>query len=205
MQDIIDLTKDKALKISFSELRPSRLWLGFTPLPFGVNGLQVLEDITLRLGRSRLLIGLQDAQMLYREISFFWNKTSPDGISAKTHIVIVDYFIVVLLTLMASRYFPCFLLVNIFLKYAAYRHFSEEDRKSIYATRNDVNWEYHLSKATASRAIRNSLLTIHYRFTERNDYMDRNPMLEFLPLSFLNASLAWFRVRTCSLQCQNLP
>jgi len=143
--------------------------------------------------------------MLYREISFFWNKTGPDGISAKTHIVIVDYFIVVLLTLMTSRYFACFLLVNIFLKYAAYRHFSEEDRKSIYATMNDVQWEYHLTQATASRTIRNSLLTIHYLFTERNDYLDRNTTLTSLPLSFLNASLAWFKVRICSLQCQNLP
>jgi len=58
-----------------------------------------------------------------------------------------------------------------------------------------VDWEYHLSKATASRAIRNSLLTIHYLFTERNDYIDRNlTTLESLNLSFLNASLAWYRV-----------
>jgi len=159
-----------------------------------VKGLQVLEGIAL--GRSESLIGLQDAQMLYREISFFWNKTSYDGISAKTHIVIVDYFIVVLLTLMTSRYFTCFLLVNTFLKYVAYRHFSEEDRESIYAKTSDVHWEYHLSKATASQTIRNSLLTIHYLFTERNDALDRDTtkMLEFLPVSFLNASLAWFRV-----------
>jgi len=60
-----------------------------------------------------------------------------------------------------------------------------------------VDWEYHLSKATASRTIRNSLLTIHYLFTERNDYIDRNLTtldLESLNPSFLNASLAWFRV-----------
>jgi len=172
-------------------------------LYFGVKALKVLEGMDPN--RSGLLTELKNAEMLYREISFFWNKTSPDGISAKTHIAIADYFIVVLLTLMASRYFPCFLLINIFLKYVAYRHFSEEDRKSIYATTNDVHWEYHLSKATASRTIRNSLLTIHYLFTERNDYINRNTMLGLLPLSFLNASLAWFRVRTCSLQCQNLP
>ena len=56
-----------------------------------------------------------------------------------------------------------------------------------------MHWEYHLSKATASRAIRNSLLTLHYLFTERNDPL-ATKMLEFLPVSFLNASLAWFRV-----------
>jgi len=168
-----------------------------------VKGLQVLEGIDPDI--SGFLTDLQEAQTLYREISFFWNKTGRDGISAKTHIVIVKFFIVPLAILMASRYFACFLLVNIFLRYAAYSHFSEEDRKSVYATTSDVHWEYHLSQATASRAIRNSLLAIHYLFTERNDYMDRNTTLELLPLSFLNASLAWFRVRTCSLQCQNLP
>ena len=59
-----------------------------------------------------------------------------------------------------------------------------------------VRWEYHLSKATASRTIRNSLLTIHHLFTERNDDIDRDAtkMLEFLSLSFLTASLAWFKV-----------
>ena len=201
MQDIIDLTQDKTLRISFSEF--CRFWFHFKPLRFGVKGLQVLEGISL--GGFGLPTDLQEAQMLYREISCFWNQTGRDGISAKAHIFIVNFFIVVLLTLMASRYFPCFLLVNIFLKYTAYRHFSEKNRESIYATTSDVHWEYHLSKGTASRTIRNSLLTIHYLFTERNDYMDRNPMLEFLPLSFLNASLTWFRVRNCSLQCQNVP
>ena len=58
-----------------------------------------------------------------------------------------------------------------------------------------MHWEYHLSKATASQTIRNSLLAIHYLVTERNDYIDRNlTTLESLNLSFLNASLAWYRV-----------
>ena len=57
-----------------------------------------------------------------------------------------------------------------------------------------MRWEYHLSKATASRAILNSLLTIHYLFTERNDDIDTAKTWELLPVSFLNASLAWFRV-----------
>ena len=189
MQDIINLTQDEVLKISFSELR--ELWLGFKPLPFGVKGLQVLEGI------DPYTYGVLESQgtlALYREISFFWNKTGPDGISAEIHIAIVDWFILVMLLFMVSRYFAWFLVVTIFLKYAAYRHFSEENHKSIYAKTSDVHWEYHLSKATASRRIRNSLLTIHYLFTERNDYIDRNTTLESLPLSFLNASLAWFRV-----------
>jgi len=100
--------------MSFSKLH--RFWLRplvFKLLPFGVKGLQVLEGIDPDI--FGLQTKLQNAQTLYREISFFWNETSFDGISAKTHIVIVNYFIVVLLTLMASRYFAWFLLNNFYL------------------------------------------------------------------------------------------
>jgi len=96
-----------ALKISFSEL-----WLCLEPLPFGVKGLQVLEGIDP--DTFGLRTDLQNTQTLYQEISFFWSATSPDGISAKTHIVIVDHFIFVLLLSMVSRYFAWLLFVNIY-------------------------------------------------------------------------------------------
>jgi len=97
LQDIIDLTKDEALKPTFPTFR--RFWLYFKPLPFGVKGLQVLEGID----PDSYEIRSHDAQMLYREISFFWNQTGPGGISANTHTAIADYFILILLTLMANR------------------------------------------------------------------------------------------------------
>jgi len=70
-------------------------------------------------------------------------------------------------------------------------------RKSFYAMIDNVEWECHLSQADFTIQVQDRLLTVHYLFTKRNDLIicgDITAAMEWLPVSFLKGSLAWFRV-----------
>ena len=69
--------------------------------------------------------------------------------------------------------------------------------KLIYAMIDNVEWECHLSQADFTTQVQDHLLTVHYLFTKRNDLIicgDITAAMEWLPVSFLKGSLAWFRV-----------
>ena len=62
---------------------------------------------------------------------------------------------------------------------------------------DNVEWECHLSQADFTIQVQDRLLTVHYLFTKRNDLIicgDITAAMEWLPVSFLKGSLAWFRV-----------
>jgi len=61
---------------------------------------------------------------------------------------------------------------------------------------DDVQWECHLSWASANQKIHDQLLTLHYLFTKEWNRLgeDRTRAVERLPASLMRGGLAWFRV-----------
>jgi len=76
------------------------------------------------------------------------------------------------------------------------RNTSNENRNLLVKQTGEVHWECHLLNTPASSSILQHLLTFHYLFTRRTDLIcvPVSEALGWLPLSFLKASLAWFRV-----------
>jgi len=63
-----------------------------------------------------------------------------------------------------------------------------------------VQWEYHLSRANASKMIHDQLLAIHYIIViEEYDSRAKTKALECLPTPLMRGGLAWFRVSFCEL------
>ena len=64
-----------------------------------------------------------------------------------------------------------------------------------------VQWECHLSQANFTTELHDYLLTVHYLFAKRDDLIicgNATAVIEWLPVSFLKGSLAWFRVSLSS-------
>jgi len=186
LQDIIDLTKDVAISSYFNELNFVRSSSTHDKLPpFGIKADSFWGDWL-------------SPHKCYLETKFLWNKMGSDGISAAGHIAIIKYYIFVLLASVVDRYFPLFwiLIFNLSSNNRTCRNLSNEHRNLLVKQTGEVHWECHLLNTPASSSILQHLLTFHYLFTRRANpiCVTVSEALGWLPLSFLKASLAWFRV-----------
>ena len=188
--------KDNAIGSSF---RNSRRWPmtrtderpGKLP-PFGVRAVQLLEDEDPHLLASTC----QRMHTFYLETFFLWNGMESGRIIAETHAAIVEYYIFVLLSSMVCRYVRLSSILPFQYLTALCRNLSDDDRTSLFAITVEVHWEFHLSNIPTSLDILNHILTVHYLCVKRNDLIcvTIGDSLEWLPLSFLKASLVWFKV-----------
>jgi len=101
LQDIINLTKDVAIRSYFIDARVlhSLLKRGKLP-PFGIKAYSWM-------GGSKIDHWLQP-HTCYLETKFLWNEMGSDGISAAGHIAIIEFYMFVLLTCVVDRYFLLF-------------------------------------------------------------------------------------------------
>jgi len=199
--DIINLTKDVAMSSYFID----SLRFSFTRVklpPFGVRAYS-------QIGRYKTSPWLW-RHACYLETKFLWNKIGSDGISAAGHIAILEYYMFVLLTFVVDRYFPLFwiLIFKTSPNNCTCRNLPNENRNLLVKQTGEVHWECHLLNTPASSSILQHLLTFHYLFTRRADLIcvTVSEALGCLPLSFLKASLAWFRVSLdFSLRMNSVP
>jgi len=98
LQDIINLTKDVAIRSYFIDARVLHSLLKRDKLPpFGIKAYSWM-------GESKI----DHPHMCYLETKFLWNEMGSDGISAAGHIAIIEYYMLVLLASVVDRYFPLF-------------------------------------------------------------------------------------------------
>ena len=189
LQDIINLTKDVAISSYFTDagLLHSLFTRDKLP-PFGINANSLMDEfdsIYRWLWPHRFYLEL-------------WKKMGSDGISAAGHIAIIKYYMFVLLASLVDRYSPLFwiLIFNFSPNNRTCRDFSNKNRNLLVKQTGEVHWECHLLNAPASPSILQHLLTFHYIFSRRADLVcvTFSEALGCLPLSFLKASRAWFRV-----------
>jgi len=192
LQDIINLTKDVAISSYFIGPLDSLLLYDKLP-PFGIKAYPWMGELSL-------IDHWLQPHTFYLETKFLWNTMGSDGISAAGHIAIIKYYIFVLLASVVNRYSPLFWIlifkISPNLNNHTCRDFSNENRNLLVKQTCEVNWECHLLNTPACSSILQHLLTLHYLFTRRADLIcvTVNEALGWLPLSFLKASLAWFRV-----------
>jgi len=189
LQDIIQLTKEVAISSYFIGALHCSLTRDKLP-PFGIKAYSWM-------GGSKTGHWLWP-HTCYLETKFLWNKMGSDGISAAGHIATIEYYMFVLLASVVDRYFPLFwiLIFNFSPNNRTCRNFSDENRNLLVKQTGEVHWKCHLLNMPASSSILQYLLTFHYIFTRRTDLIcvTVSEALGWLPLSFLKASLAWFRV-----------
>ena len=185
LQDIINLTKDIAISSYFIGALQYLLTLDKLS-PFGIEAYS-----WVRTGDDLLW-----PHTCYLETKFLWNKVGSDGISAEGHIAIIKYYMFVLLASVVDRYFPLILIFKISSNNRTCRKFSDKNRNLPVKQTGEVHWNCHLLNTPASSSILQYLLTFHYIFTRRTDLIcvTASEALGWLSLSFLKASLAWFRV-----------
>ena len=186
LQGIINLTKNVAISSYFIGALPSLMYDALPPFGIKANSWLGGYDCWLQ------------PHTFYLETKFLWNKMGSDGISAAGHIAIIKYHMFVLLASVVDRYFPLFwiLIFKFSPNNRTCRNLSNENRNLLVKRTGEVHWECHLLNTPASSSILQHLLTFHYLFTRRPDLIcvTVSEALEWLPLSFLKASLAWFRV-----------
>ena len=113
-----------------------------------------------------------NTQTLYLEITFLW--ANVDEIPAECHHAILKHYLFALLSSVTCR----------------------TAAEEIDGNLNNVQWECHLSRASANKTIHDQLLTFHHLFTKAQNRLweDKAQAIERLPVLLLGAALAWFRV-----------